>query len=259
MTKFLGIAEGSHDASWCLIEDVNIIEAHHAERFSRIKNDKVVNKRLLPQADYIISHENKQRVGERRKFAGQDIQKYSIREYNLYNSHHESHAWAGWATAPFDDCAILVIDAIGEWESTVFYWADKNGPIKQSKRVMHSYPYSIGLAYSAVTAALGYKPMEEEYIVMGLAAYGEPTIDFTCYPQKDLIDQNCHRGIGIQAHHKPEDVAASIQLWYEEKLHDLVNFFCVTTYKGNLIIMGRCALNCVAHTRIAKNFPNLHF
>lgn len=258
MTKFLGIAEGSHDASWCLIEDGNIIEAHHAERFSRTKNDKVINKRLLPQADLIISHENKQRVEERRKFAGQGIQKKSISEYNLYNNHHDSHAWAGWATAPFDDCAILVIDAIGEWECSVYYLADKNGPIKESKKVIHSYPNSMGLAYSAITAGLGYKPMEEEYIVMGLAAYGEPTIDFTCYPYNDLIKQNCHKGIHLKANQRPEDIAASIQLWYEEKLLELVNRFCGTTYKGNLIIMGGCALNCVANTRIAKIFPNLN-
>ena len=54
------------------------------------------------------------------------------------------------------------------------------------------YPKSLGLVYSAITQMLGYKPMEDEYIVMGLAAYGEPIIDF-----EYLLDENCHKGIKL--------------------------------------------------------------
>ena len=71
---------------------------------------------------------------------------------------------------------------------------------------------SIGLIYSAVTHGLGYKPMEEEYIVMGLAAYGEPTIDF-----EYLLEFNCHKGINLP-NAKPENIAASVQLFYEKQL-----------------------------------------
>jgi predicted NodU family carbamoyl transferase len=34
------------------------------------------------------------------------------------------------------------------------------------------YPHSIGLFYSAITKRLGLHPLDEEYITMGMAAYG---------------------------------------------------------------------------------------
>ena len=75
MTKILGISEGSHDAAWCLINNNYIIEAHHAERHSRKKNDKWINKHLLPQGWFnVVGHEDKVRVNERRLFAGQKYQ-----------------------------------------------------------------------------------------------------------------------------------------------------------------------------------------
>jgi carbamoyltransferase len=92
-----------------------------------------------------------------------------------------------------------------------------------------------------VTAALGYKPMEEEYIVMGLAAYGEPLYDFDY-----LMDTNCHKGIELP-NGRPEDIAASIQVFYEKQLLNLVKEYC---HHENLVLMGGCALNCVANSRI---------
>ena len=65
--RILGISEGSHDAAWTLIEDSEILEAHHVERHSRVKNDKWLNKDLLPKADLIIGHEKRNRVDFRRQ------------------------------------------------------------------------------------------------------------------------------------------------------------------------------------------------
>jgi carbamoyltransferase len=238
MTKILGISEGSHDASWCLIEGKNIIEAHHVERHTRQKNDKWVDEYLLPQGWFnIVGHEDKKRVNERRFIAGQVKLIENIKVDEFYN-HYETHAWAGWATAPFDDCDILCIDAIGESETAAaFEVRDK----VFTKTWEMKYPQSLGLIYSAVTAGLGYKPMEEEYIVMGLAAYGEPTIDF-----RYLLDENCHKGVRLPPV-KSEDIAASVQALYENELLKLVDKYCK---HDNLILMGGCALNCVANSKI---------
>ena len=214
MNKILGISEGSHDAAWCLIENNNIIEAHHAERHSRKKNDKWINKYLLPQGWFnVVGHEDKVRVNERRLFAGQKYQDENVIVDQFYN-HYETHAWAGWATAPFDDCDILCIDAIGEFESAAAY-SVRNKIFTKTWEM--KYPQSLGLIYSAVTHGLGYKPMEEEYIVMGLAAYGEPTIDF-----EYLMDENCHKGIKLP-NGRPEDIAASVQALYEKHLLILID------------------------------------
>lgn len=235
--RILGVSEGSHDAAWTLIEDGNILEAHHVERHTQIKNDKWIPKNLLPDSDIIIAHEKKNRVDFRRTIAGQPNRKRNIDAHIEYG-HYETHAWAGWATSTFEDCDILCIDAIGEVESAACYEM-RNGVMR--KTWMLSYPESIGLAYSAVTSALGYKPMEEEYIVMGLAAFGEPTIDFGY-----LMDTNCHRGITLPSG-KPEDIAASIQAFYEKQLLSIVDKYC---RHDNLILMGGCALNCVANSKI---------
>jgi len=238
MSKILGISEGSHDAAWCLINNNNIIEAHHAERHSRKKNDKWINKYLLPQGWFnVVGHEDKVRVNERRLFAGQKYQDENVIVDQFYN-HYETHAWAGWATAPFDDCDILCIDAIGEFESAAAY-SVRNKIFTKTWEM--KYPQSLGLIYSAVTHGLGYKPMEEEYIVMGLAAYGEPTIDF-----EYLMDENCHKGIKLP-NGRPEDIAASVQALYEKHLLILIDKYCK---HNNLILMGGCALNCVANSKI---------
>jgi len=243
--RILGIAEGSHDAAYAVVEDGAIIEAHHMERFVREKNYKWVMPAYLPtDYDVVVGHEVKERVNERRKLAGQTLLETNIKTDVEYN-HYETHAWAGWATAPFEDCDILCVDAIGESESSaVFQVRDK----VFTKTWEMQYPQSLGLIYSAVTHALGYKPMEEEYIVMGLAAYGEPR-----YNLSHLLDRNCHTGVSLETitsnYRKPDyaDVAASVQKFYEDELLKLIETHCK---HKNLILMGGCALNCVANSKI---------
>ena len=70
--RILGISEGSHDAAWCLIEDGEILEAHHQERHSRLKNDKWLDASLLPKADVVVGHQILANVNDRRKWLGQD-------------------------------------------------------------------------------------------------------------------------------------------------------------------------------------------
>ena len=55
----------------------------------------------------------------RRLLAGQSWEKTRYNYDNCY-SHHLSHAAAGYYTAPFRECNILVIDAIGEWKQLLY-------------------------------------------------------------------------------------------------------------------------------------------
>ena len=75
-----------------------------------------------------------------------------------------------------------------------------------------------------------------------MAAFGEP-----CYDLSELLNKNNHRGVGnIWKDAKDEDLAASIQDLYEREFLKLVEM-CP---HENLIIMGGCALNCVANSKI---------
>ena len=235
----LGISEGFHDAGVCLLVNKRIHFASHSERHSRIKNDRWSHSKQYPiipeRKPHVVAYYEKPFCKNlRRLYAGQKW-KWPKRSYDFYFSHHECHAAAGYYTAPFDDCNILVIDAIGEWD-TISIW-DNMRKIKSWR-----YPYSLGLLYSAITKRIGLKPNDDEYITMGMSAFGEPIHNL-----EPLLWKNNHKGVGnIFPNARNEDLAASVQALYERKLLELVRM-CP---KKNLIIMGGCALNCVANSKI---------
>lgn len=123
------------------------------------------------------------------------------------------------------------------------------------------YPDSLGLLYSAFTERCGFKPNEEEYILMGAAAYGRPSIvddirkEFIQrgeYPHEFMLSKNVHKGIGKWKHMVSiEDIAASIQKVLEEYLIELFEWVAMTTGKRRLVFMGGVALNCVANAKLA--------
>ena len=84
-------------------------------------------------------------------------------------NHHLSHLAYSYLTSDFDESAILSVDGVGEWDTTVMAYGKQN-QIKRYGEVV--YPHSLGLLYSTITAFLGFKPNEGEYKVMGLAPYG---------------------------------------------------------------------------------------
>lgn len=90
--------------------------------------------------------------------------------------HHQSHAYQAFLGSGFEEAAILVMDAVGEWDSGSTYKAHwENGrPILTQISEM-KYPHSLGLFYSAMTDFLGFKPMNDECTTMALAAFGTPT------------------------------------------------------------------------------------
>jgi carbamoyltransferase len=242
-----GFSEGFHDAALCVLDDTDIVHASHAERYSKKKGDRWLHPRQraqLRQATTVAYYERPFVKNTRRLYAGQRLARQRT-PFDVCFSHHESHAAAGYYTAPFDDCNILVVDAIGEWD-TISIW-DNMRKIKSWR-----YPYSLGLFYSAITKRVGLVPNRDEYITMGMAAFGEPRYDLT-----PLLEENLHLGCGdIYPDARSEDLAASAQRLFEEKLLELVRL-CP---KKNLVLMGGCALNCVANSRIQDKelwiFPN---
>jgi len=243
--KIVGVSEGFHDASVTILENNNIVYAGHSERYSRIKNDKWIHKDQPTAGHYFAYYENPFLKNTRLWFSGQ--KKEPLRhKFNFKFKHHESHAAAGFYTSPFDECNILVIDAIGEWDTISIWKSYQDYNFSKIKKIKSwKYPYSLGLLYSAITQRIGLKPNEDEYITMCMAAYGEPR--YTQAMEKFLLHKNNHRGCGdIFPNASNEDLAASVQALYEKKLLELVDM-CPSK---NLILMGGCALNCVANSKI---------
>jgi len=254
--KILGINCLNHDAAMAITDGPNILWAAHSERYSKIKNDQFLNWDIVNEAreigfDKVIYYElpwlkklRQLRAGQYKyAFEMNELPSVYLKQFGIkideYVKHHDSHMAGGYYTAPFKDCNVLTIDAIGEFE-TITIW-DCQEKVKSWK-----YPYSLGLLYSAMTRRIGLKPNEEEYITMGMAAYGVPKYTKEV---KELLNKNLHKGISKEWLPKANkyDLAASVQVVYEIELLHLVEKYCK---KDNLIISGGCALNCVANSII---------
>src|SRR5438067_5207666 len=96
----------------------------------------------------------------------------------LFTEHHQSHAAAAFLTAPTRRAAIMTADAVGEWATLSVGDGERvaDGPTTIRRFREIRFPHSLGMLYSTFTAYLGFAVNEGEYKVMGLAAYGQPTM-----------------------------------------------------------------------------------
>jgi carbamoyltransferase len=96
----------------------------------------------------------------------------------FFTSHHASHAAAAFLTAPTRRAAILTADGVGEWATLTVGHGERRHDAPAAITLLREirYPHSLGMLYSTFTAYLGFAVNEDEYKVMGLAAYGRPTM-----------------------------------------------------------------------------------
>jgi carbamoyltransferase len=242
-------------------DGAEILWAAHSERYSKIKNDQYLNWEIVKEAmaygpfDKVVYYEKPWLKKWRQLKAGQykhafdprELPSIYLRKFNIkitdYAQHHHSHMAGGYYTAPFDDANILTVDSIGELE-TMTLWDNEKLIGRQN------YPISLGLLYSAVTQRIGLKPNEEEYITMGMAAYGKPK--YASFMKEHWLKRNNHRGVPKDDIKLATDydLAASVQKVYEDELKKIVVKHCK---KINLVLSGGCALNCVANSNLKRN------
>jgi carbamoyltransferase len=286
--NILGISAGFHDAGISFISNDKILFAAHSERYSKNKHDSQLNTKLLSDCitqtgrpDQIAYYERPWLKKTRQLYAGQYRDAFNFESVssmldriapwaNLKNipvkhhSHHLSHAASGFQTSPYDDATVVVIDAIGEWD-TISIWDatyDSNGYAKYKKLWSQKYPHSLGMFYSAMTQRAGLLPMDEEYILMGMAAYGQYDAntwgDFLESAKDIRFKENLH--IGCQDW-MPEminfDVAASAQWTLETCLHQIMLRADELGKSKNLVYMGGVALNCLANEHLGAYFNNI--
>lgn len=276
-----GVSANGHDAAISVIQDNKILFASQSERYSGVKNDAHLNSGIITDAkrygepDLIMWYENNilktiRRIYSARKWEHHNIKNY-LENYGIQApiktvGHHRSHAAGGYYTSNFDEAAILVIDAIGEFDTTTI-WHGKGARLE--KKFSIKYPHSLGLWYSAMTQRVGLKPNEEEYILMGMAAYGDPT-KYVSIILEDFFDNNhtlklkhnLHRGCRwwrpeLTSEQDMYDLAAATQYIYEMIFLDLLEETKKLTGSKNLVLSGGCALNCVANSLAFKYFENV--
>jgi carbamoyltransferase len=265
----LGVNETSHDASVSLIKDGEILFAGHSERYSKNKNDWYINDSLIKDAlsygkpDHIAYYE-KPLLKASRLFlkggSGEWKPRFEIEGIPRKSfGHHYSHAAAGYYTSDFNNAVIVVLDAIGEYNTSTI-WVGEGENIKLKYK--QNYPISFGLFYSAFTQLIGLMPNQEEYIMMGMAAYGDwkkyyKKVD-EYFPSINSQKYNFHKGITdwgwIESEQDKFDIAAAVQFVYEQRLNDFMRMAQSLTGKKNLVFMGGCALNSSANTLLWNIF-----
>jgi len=264
----LGVNETSHDASLSLIKDGEILFAGHSERYSKKKNDWYIADGLIEDAlsygapDAIAYYEKPLLKASRlllRGGSGEWKPRFNISGIPKKSfSHHYSHAAAGYYTSKFNDAAIVVLDAIGEYNTSTI-WVGEGEKIKLKYK--QNYPVSFGLFYSAFTQLIGLMPNQEEYIMMGMAAHGDwkkyyKEVD-DYFPSYDKQKYNFHKGItdwGWISEQDKFDIAAAVQVVYEQRLNQFMRMAKSLTGKNNLVFMGGCALNSSANTLLWNIF-----
>jgi len=292
--NYIGISSGFHDAALSVIDDKgNILFAGHSERYNKDKHTKHLCYDIVEDAlSYTTSRDIKIHYYERpwMKFLRQVRSGEKPVLSNLFvkeiigrglihklqdgrsgkvhtHNHHLSHAAAGFQTSPYDDATVVVIDAIGEFDTISIYnaWYDKNGIAKYKKLWGQRYPDSIGLFYSAMTKRVGLRPLDEEYILMGMAAYGKSkSVDkmstelIKSYRDITFKD-NLHTGVSETFLEGADDmdIACSAQLIAEQLIMNVISKAKMLGGSKNLVYGGGVALNCLANRLLGDYYDNI--
>lgn len=279
MNKIIwGVSAYFHDAGLSVIKNGKIVFAAHAERYSGVKHDKHLNDKIIKEAlkygepDVVAWYEKPWKKNIRKLLTGEwryspldshpkkYMKKFGIKAPVKLFDHHFTHATAGYFTSPFEHAAVVVIDAIGEFETMSIWDARYN---RLEKVFSRRLPHSLGLLYSAFTKRVGLKPLDEEYITMGMAGWGNPT--YSQLIRTDYLDvnnfklhKNVHKGIGSYLPlATDEDLACSIQDATEIFIDNIMAEAKKLTGKDNVVFMGGVALNCVANRILYEHFDDV--
>ena len=264
-----GISANSHNAALSVFDGDALLFASESERFSKVKNDAYLNDGIIEYAkkfgepELVCWYENPYKKTLRQLLSGQgwiqNVKKYVDVPIKYYD-HHYTHACAGYFTSKFNECCVVVIDAIGEFQTLTIWEAQGN---KLKLKYQLRYPHSIGLWYSAMTQRCGLKPNEEEYILMGMSAYGDPdrlvNDIYEDFIGDDLkFKRNLHKGCkdwrpDLTSQQDIFDIAAVTQRVYENLFRKVLQLAKTKVKSKNLVLMGGCALNCAAN-HISYNY-----
>jgi len=206
----LGINAYHADAAACIVRDGKLLAAAEEERFRRIKHwagfpsqaiayclseakadlgevthvavNRSARANFLRKLSYVALRRpnprlllnrlrNRKQVNQiadeigalpGRRFAG------SIE----YVEHHLAHLASAFYPSAFQDAAVVSVDGFGDFASAA--WGCGSGTsLSLDGRVL--FPHSLGIFYQAMTQYLGFPHYGDEYKLMGLAAYGDPS------------------------------------------------------------------------------------
>ncbi len=193
--------------------------------------------------------------------------------------HHLAHAASAAFTSGWDECLVVVNDAMGEVQSlTVFQF--RGGEFKKLREIPAND--SIGILYSLVTLHLGFDFNSDEYKIMGLAPYGDPerfraffekTVELrpdgsiripvlrlnrSREERENYVATRAYLDEHLAARRPPDaeitqehkDVAAALQECLDRVVLHVCGHFGKQTGMRHIALAGGVALNCTANGKL---------
>ncbi|MCX5706532.1 MAG: carbamoyltransferase, partial [Candidatus Omnitrophica bacterium] len=208
----------------------------------------------------------------------------------FYIEHHRAHLGSSFFVSPFEKASVVSVDGFGDFSSCMVARGQKD---RLDFCYEVNYPHSLGIFYTAFTQFLGFSRFGDEYKVMGLSAFGKPkylremekililkpkgkfSLDTSYLPffKKGIILEWENREPSLQEAFSEKfikkfgpprkyneevssfhtDIAASVQLAYENAFFHILNY----AYKLNsipyLCLAGGCVQNSLANGKISNN------
>ena len=206
--------------------------------------------------------------------------------------HHLAHLSSAFHVSPFDEAVVVSVDGFGDFASAA--WGTGRGTkIKIDGRVY--FPHSLGIFYQALTQYLGFPHYGDEYKVMGLAPYGQPSameamrkivrlkpdgsyaLDLSYFRHHmhalsfswaqgvpecdDLFTPKLEALLGPRRMpneplgDRHRDIARSVQAMYEEAFFHLIGKLQKDHGLTDLALAGGCAMNSVANGKVRRMTP----
>ena len=208
-----------------------------------------------------------------------------------YVEHHHAHLASAFLASPFDEGAVVSIDGFGDFSSAM--WGVGRGN-RIDIRGAVTFPHSLGIFYSAFTQILGFPNYGDEYKMMGLAAYGSPVFAPAIRKVVSVRGDQIRLNLDYFVHHttgaemtwdnsapviaplysarmadefgpvrtpasepepKDADLAASVQMVFEEVCFAFLRYVQRETGMKNLAYAGGVALNCAANGKLFAHTP----
>jgi len=327
----IGINAYHGDSSACVLKDGQLVAAVEEERFRRIKHwtgfPSLAIRYCLQEAkcelsdvDYIAMNrkptanflrkivfgiKNRPDIGlvyDRLKNAKKWISVNEHLSSSNFGSdfsgeichieHHDAHLASAFFASPYSQAHVISVDAMGDFASCA--WG-----VGQDEEILRNgtiyFPHSLGAFYTTLTQYLGFYNFGDEYKVMGLAPYGNPT---HIQEMRKIVnlksDGNFELSLDYFNHHlkrtgrkwdsgmptdgflvtsqleellgprrKPADdlcndhmnIARSVQAMYEEALWHLLRHKFEQHPIRSLCLAGGCAMNSVANGKITQMTP----
>ena len=206
--------------------------------------------------------------------------------------HHKAHLASSFFVSPFEEAALLSIDGLGDFASTM--WGTGKGSTINVQGSI-AFPHSLGIYYTALTQYLGFWNYGDEYKVMGLASYGQPEyrdrfdeivklngnvgfslgldhfVHHKTGPEMtwrngepkigklygDFLAQRLgpERAAGAPVEKRHQNIAASLQARLEDAVLGMLNRLHKLYGMDKLCLAGGVAYNCVANGKIFAKTP----